>query len=355
MTVSIAVSFSGTIFAARIAFKVVNRSGNYLYPGDPGGAVRRVRDVRDPGQHQRDAGPVPALPAQPPVGHDDRVVDAGGGRLPHAGQAAAGDVDAPARRNGPAGGLAAPVPVLGLVLVLPPWICAGTSSASGWCCCSPGSASRGSPMAGRSSPISWPRTPRGDHRRQGRRHDPTLHRPEPVAGVGAGADRARLVAGVAVPRLAGVGVGDLLPRRGRCCRTPTSGCWPCCAPTRRSSSGWRSAFFCGSWWRSRSRCWERPAVPRYMFEPAVGSVLLAGIGLGWLVRELPERIHVPWPVGTVVGVACWCALIPGLHTGPRSSTRTSSRRRAAPTSSTSYRASSRRSAATRRCATAVPR
>src|ERR1700729_3084995 len=32
MTVSIAVSLSGTIFAARIAFKVVNRDGNYLYP-----------------------------------------------------------------------------------------------------------------------------------------------------------------------------------------------------------------------------------------------------------------------------------------------------------------------------------
>ena len=32
MTVSIAVSFSGTIFAARIAFKIVNRDGNYLYP-----------------------------------------------------------------------------------------------------------------------------------------------------------------------------------------------------------------------------------------------------------------------------------------------------------------------------------
>src|ERR1700691_52974 len=32
MTVSIAVSFSGTIFAARIAYKVVNRDGNYLYP-----------------------------------------------------------------------------------------------------------------------------------------------------------------------------------------------------------------------------------------------------------------------------------------------------------------------------------
>ncbi len=56
-----------------------------------------------------------------------------------------------------------------------------------------------------------------------------------------------------------------------------------------------------------------PAVPRYMFEPAAGSVLLAGIGLGWLVRELPERIHVPWPVGTVVGVALLACLLPGLH------------------------------------------
>jgi hypothetical protein len=56
-----------------------------------------------------------------------------------------------------------------------------------------------------------------------------------------------------------------------------------------------------------------PAVPRYMFEPAAVSVLLGGIGLGWLVQELPQTVHVPWPVGTLVGAALLACMIPGVH------------------------------------------
>ncbi len=56
-----------------------------------------------------------------------------------------------------------------------------------------------------------------------------------------------------------------------------------------------------------------PAVPRYMFEPAVVSVVLAGIGLGWLLVEIPQRVHVPWPAGTLVGAVLLACLIPGVH------------------------------------------
>ena len=103
---------------------------------------------------------------------------------------------------------------------------------------------------------------------------------------------------VAVPRLARAGVGDLLPRRGRLLPRANE---PLRAVLRSDQALVIGLAFCIVLWVLVEVAFAllgTPAVPRYMFEPAVGSVLLAGIGLGWLVRELPERLHVPWPVGT---------------------------------------------------------
>ncbi|HEX5194522.1 MAG TPA: hypothetical protein VFW09_17130 [Solirubrobacteraceae bacterium] len=117
----------------------------------------------------------------------------------------------------------------------------------------------------------------------------------------------------AVPRLARERVGELVPRPGR---------WLPHADERLLAL-LRSDYaliigiaFCTILWVAVEAVFAlmgTPAVPRYMFEPAVASVLLAGIGLGWLVRELPSRVHIPWPVGAVVGAALLAALIPGLH------------------------------------------
>ncbi len=57
-----------------------------------------------------------------------------------------------------------------------------------------------------------------------------------------------------------------------------------------------------------------PAVPRYIFEPAVVAILLGGIGFGWLLSELPKRLRLPvWP-GVIVGAALLAVLVPGVVT-----------------------------------------
>jgi hypothetical protein len=54
-----------------------------------------------------------------------------------------------------------------------------------------------------------------------------------------------------------------------------------------------------------------PAVPRYIFEPAVVAVLLAGIGFGWVLRELPRALKAPAWTGVVVAAGLSLALVPG--------------------------------------------
>jgi len=53
-----------------------------------------------------------------------------------------------------------------------------------------------------------------------------------------------------------------------------------------------------------------PAVPRYIFEPAAVVVLLAGIGFGWLLTEIPLRLGVPRAAGIVLAAALFVCLIP---------------------------------------------
>jgi hypothetical protein len=54
-----------------------------------------------------------------------------------------------------------------------------------------------------------------------------------------------------------------------------------------------------------------PAVPRYIFEPAVVAILLGGIAFGWLLRELPTRLRLPTWSGVLVAAALALALVPG--------------------------------------------
>ena len=54
-----------------------------------------------------------------------------------------------------------------------------------------------------------------------------------------------------------------------------------------------------------------PAVPRYVFEPAVVAILLGAIGFGWLLREIPIRLALPRWAGIPVAVILSLALVPG--------------------------------------------
>jgi hypothetical protein len=54
-----------------------------------------------------------------------------------------------------------------------------------------------------------------------------------------------------------------------------------------------------------------PAVPRYIFPPAVVAVVLAAIGLGWALREIPSRLRVPTWSGVAVAVLLVLAIVPG--------------------------------------------
>ena len=54
-----------------------------------------------------------------------------------------------------------------------------------------------------------------------------------------------------------------------------------------------------------------PAVPRYILPPAVVAILLGGIAFGWVLREIPTRLRFPaWPGVAVAGVLA-LALVPG--------------------------------------------
>ena len=55
-----------------------------------------------------------------------------------------------------------------------------------------------------------------------------------------------------------------------------------------------------------------PALPRYMFEPAALSAVLAGVGVGWVLMELPRlRRDVPRWAGVPVVAVLVAALVPG--------------------------------------------
>jgi hypothetical protein len=54
-----------------------------------------------------------------------------------------------------------------------------------------------------------------------------------------------------------------------------------------------------------------PAVPRYIFEPAVVAIVLGGIAFGWTLREIPSRLRVPSWAGVAVAVVLALCLVPG--------------------------------------------
>jgi hypothetical protein len=60
-----------------------------------------------------------------------------------------------------------------------------------------------------------------------------------------------------------------------------------------------------------------PAVPRYVFEPAAAGVLIAAIALGWLLSVIPREVKLPAWAGVIVAVALAGALIPGTITRAR--------------------------------------
>ena len=54
-----------------------------------------------------------------------------------------------------------------------------------------------------------------------------------------------------------------------------------------------------------------PAVPRYIFPPAVVAVVLAGIAFGWVLREIPSRLKIPTWSGVTVAALLVLCLVPG--------------------------------------------
>jgi hypothetical protein len=57
-----------------------------------------------------------------------------------------------------------------------------------------------------------------------------------------------------------------------------------------------------------------PGVPRYMFEPGVVAIVIGAVGLGWLLSEIPRFFRVPWAAGLVVAVGLIAAIVPGAVT-----------------------------------------
>jgi hypothetical protein len=53
------------------------------------------------------------------------------------------------------------------------------------------------------------------------------------------------------------------------------------------------------------------AVPRYIFPPAVVAILLGGIAFGWVLREIPARLRLPRWSGVPVAALLVLALVPG--------------------------------------------
>ncbi|MGH2916789.1 MAG: hypothetical protein ACRDMX_17570, partial [Solirubrobacteraceae bacterium] len=60
-----------------------------------------------------------------------------------------------------------------------------------------------------------------------------------------------------------------------------------------------------------------PGQPRYMFEPAVVSITIAGIAFGWLLAEIPHGLRVPAWAGVLVACGVIAVLIPGALTRAR--------------------------------------
>jgi hypothetical protein len=54
-----------------------------------------------------------------------------------------------------------------------------------------------------------------------------------------------------------------------------------------------------------------PGVPRYMFEPGVVAIVIAAAGLGWLLSEIPRFLRVSWAVGLLGGAVLAAAIVPG--------------------------------------------
>ncbi|MGH2856200.1 MAG: hypothetical protein ACRDMJ_01805 [Solirubrobacteraceae bacterium] len=54
-----------------------------------------------------------------------------------------------------------------------------------------------------------------------------------------------------------------------------------------------------------------PGQPRYMFEPAVVSVVIAAVAIGWLLTEIPRDLRVPRWAGVGAAVALMALLVPG--------------------------------------------
>jgi hypothetical protein len=54
-----------------------------------------------------------------------------------------------------------------------------------------------------------------------------------------------------------------------------------------------------------------PGVPRYMFEPAAVSIVIAAVGLGWLLGEIPRFFKVPSVAGALVAVGLGAVIVPG--------------------------------------------
>ena len=81
-----------------------------------------------------------------------------------------------------------------------------------------------------------------------------------------------------------------------------------------------------------------PAVPRYIFEPAVVAIVLGGIAFGWLLREIPARLRLPTWSGIGVAALLALALVPGAlsRDAPRAQGHPP-RARCAPSRSTSCR------------------
>jgi hypothetical protein len=313
MTVSIAVSLSGTIFAARIASKVVNRDGKYLYPAILAalfagfgmyGIQDNINGTLDPYLHY-------LLSHQ----SDTMIVSL---------TLAAIDFHMQGKRRLTMlmlllAGLGRPEdwPILFLY--------------SGWCWCYRRDLRWYIAAVWLVMFFLWFGVPGITNGRPFVAYQLAQDSPRAITGGKVGGTILRFTAlnlwpvwvlalialgwslVLAVPRLARVGLGELIPRRGR--GLPRAG-EPLRAVLRSDEVLVIGLAFCIVLWVAVEIVFAllgTPAVPRYMFEPAVGCVLLAGIGLGWLVRELPQRLHVPWPAGTLVGVALLACLIPGLH------------------------------------------
>lgn len=54
-----------------------------------------------------------------------------------------------------------------------------------------------------------------------------------------------------------------------------------------------------------------PGQPRYMFEPATVSIVIAAVALGWLLTEIPRVLKVPRWSGIVVAAGLFAAFVPG--------------------------------------------